>query len=111
MSDIQDILAVIRKIRDDRDWAQFHDYKSLASSITIEAAELLEHFQWKAEQYVVNHKEDVSDEVADVIIYAFELADKMGIDIKTAVLNKLEKNVKKYPVEKAKGNAKKYTEL
>lgn len=109
------ILNKIRKFRDERDWMKFHDPKNLAVSITIEAAELLEHFQWKdkeeVENYVKKNKEEISDEIADVAIYLAELADNLGIDLVEAMDNKLEKNAKKYPVEKAKGVATKYTKL
>lgn len=115
MNDLEEIVSKIKKFRDERDWKQFHNPDSLAKSVVIEAAELLEHFQWKSkeevEQYVKENKEEISDEIADVAIYLFELADTMGIDLKEAVLNKLEKNERRYPVEKARGNAKKYTEL
>lgn len=112
---MEQILAMIRKFRDDRDWMQFHDPKNLAVSLMIEAAELLEHFQWKereeVEKYVISHKEEISDEIADVAVYLAELADNLGIDLLKAMENKLEKNAKKYPVEKARGRAVKYNKL
>jgi len=115
MSEIHELLVKIKRFRDERDWQQFHNHKDMALSVVLEAAELLEHFQWKtkeqAETYAAEHREDISDEVADVAIYLFELADNLGIDLKTAMEKKLEKNAKKYPAEKAKGSAKKYTEL
>jgi NTP pyrophosphatase (non-canonical NTP hydrolase) len=108
-------IARIRKFRDDRDWKQFHDPKNLAVSISIEAAELLEIFQWmtgeQATLYATQHKERISDEIADVAIYLIELADTVGIDLAQAIDAKLEKNAKKYPVEKARGVSTKYTEL
>ena len=110
-----DTLTRIRKFRDDRDWKQFHDPKNLAVSISIEAAELLEIFQWmtgeQARQYAAQNKERVSEEIADVAIYLFELADIVGIDLATAIDMKLEKNAEKYPVEKARGVSTKYTDL
>ena len=112
---MQDVLRRIRKFRDDRDWMQFHDPKNLAVSVAIEAAELLEHFQWKNEAQVAEHvrqnKQQVSEEIADVAIYLLELADNLGIDLVQAIHAKLDKNALKYPVEKAKGVATKYTDL
>jgi NTP pyrophosphatase (non-canonical NTP hydrolase) len=112
---MQETITRIRKFRDDRDWKQFHDPKNLAVSISIEAAELLELFQWKtadeATRYAAENKERVSEEIADVAIYLVELADVVGIDLKQAIEDKLEKNAKKYPVDKARGVSTKYTEL
>jgi len=109
------LLKEIRKFRDDRDWMQFHDPKNMAISISIEAAELLEHFQWKdpkdVEKHIASNKEAIADEIADVGVYLLELADNLGIDFEKAVLNKLAKNAAKYPVDKAKGVATKYTDL
>lgn len=116
MSDeLCNILRRIKEFRDERDWMQFHDPKSMASSVVIEAAELLEHFQWKRREeiddYVKKHKEEIAEEVADVALYLFELADNLGIDVFKAMEKKLGKNAKKYPVEKAKGSALKYDKL
>lgn len=112
---MQETIARIRKFRDDRDWKQFHDPKNLAASISIEAAELLEIFQWmtgeQAAAYAAQNKERVSDEIADVAIYLIELADIVGIDLAKAIDAKLDKNAKKYPVEKARGVSTKYTDL
>lgn len=105
----------IRAFRDARDWMQFHNPKNLACSIAIEAAELLEHFQWKtpeeSTEYALNSREELSEEIADVAIYLIELADNLGIDFLTAIDRKLSINEAKYPVEKAKGSATKYTHL
>jgi dCTP diphosphatase len=94
---------------------QFHDPKNLAVSIVIEAAELLEQFQWKdkeaVDQHIRDHREEIEDEIADVAIYLMELADNLGIDLVEAMDRKLKKNEKKYPVEKAKGLATKYDKL
>ena len=94
---------------------KFHDPKNLAISIVIEAAELLEQFQWKDDKAVKKHirenREEIADELADVAIYLVELADNLGIDLIHAMDGKLEKNAKKYPVEKAKGIATKYNKL
>ena len=112
---MRDILLKIRKFRDDRDWMKFHDPKNLAVSIVIEAAELLEHFQWKdkkdVERHIKENREHIADELADIAIYLAELADNLGIDLLQAMDNKLDKNAKKYPVEKAKGVATKYDKL
>ena len=112
---MQETIARIRKFRDDRDWQQFHDPKNLAVSISIEAAELLEPFQWKtgeeATRFAAEHKERVSEEIADVAIYLVELADITGIDLAKAIEAKLEKNARKYPVDKARGVSTKYTDL
>ena len=112
---MQETVARIRKFRDDRDWKQFHDPKNLAVSISIEAAELLELFQWKtgeeASRYAAENRERVAEEIADVAIYLIELADITGIDVEEAIASKLEKNAKKYPVEKSRGISTKYTDL
>ncbi len=112
---MEDVIEDIRRFRDERDWKQFHNPKDLAISISIEAAELLEEFQWKSEPDVEKHvaekRDQISDEVADVAIYLFELADILGIDVKDAIRAKLIKNAIKYPVEKSKGVSTKYTDL
>lgn len=114
-SDISAVIKRIRKFRDDRDWMQFHDPKNMAISIVIEATELLEQFQWKsraeAEEFVKNNGNPVEEEIADIAIYLFELADNLGIDLIDAMNSKIDKNSMKYPVHKAKGNAKKYDQL
>lgn len=112
---MQKVIEQIRRFRDERDWLQFHDPKNLAASISIEAAELLELFQWThgadAARVARENKEKVADEVADVAIYLLELCDIVGIDIERAIETKLEKNAKKYPVDKSKGVSTKYTDL
>jgi dCTP diphosphatase len=112
---MDNVMARIREFRDARDWLQFHNPKDLAVSISIEAAELLEEFQWKSadesRRHAAENKERVSDEVADVAIYLLELVDVLGIDLAAAIHAKLDKNEKKYPVERSRGNSKKYTEL
>jgi NTP pyrophosphatase (non-canonical NTP hydrolase) len=106
---------MIKQFRDERDWKQFHDPKNMAISIVLEASELLEHFQWKTkeevEEYTKKNKGEIQDEIADIAAYLFELADNLDIDLTSAVEQKLEKNRKKYPVEKAKGKHTKYTKL
>jgi NTP pyrophosphatase (non-canonical NTP hydrolase) len=115
MNEIKTIIAKIKKFRDERDWMQFHDPKNMAVSVVLEASELLEHFQWKTKEevkkYIKTNKDEIKDEIADVAMYLFELADNLGIDLIKAMEQKLEKNSKKYPVAKAKGSAKKYTDL
>ena len=112
---MQDTIAKIRKFRDERDWKKFHDPKNLAVSISVEAAELLELFQWmsgeEATRYADENRERVSEEIADVAIYLIELADITGIDIAQAIEAKLEKNAKKYPVDKSRGVWTKYSDL
>lgn len=112
MSDIRELIDALVKFRDERDWAQFHDSKNLATALSIEAAELNELFLWKTtEQSDAVDSARIQDELADVIAYALMLAHKHDIDVKKAVLEKIMKNAAKYPVEKAKGNARKYNEL
>ena len=113
MSDIKDITAELLRFRDARDWKQFHDSKNLASAISIEAAELNELFLWKNNTQDIEsvNKERLSEELADVFSFAFLLAEKNGLDVKKIILDKIRKNNEKYPVEKAKGTAKKYNEL
>lgn len=102
----------INEFRDERDWRQFHNEKDLAISISLEASELLELFQWKSSEETIKTKRDeIEDELADVMIYSMMLASNLDLDIKEIILNKLEKNNEKYPIEKSKGNKEKYTEL
>ncbi|SDW05128.1 nucleotide pyrophosphohydrolase [Nitrosomonas oligotropha] len=109
LNDIQQLTETLRKFRDERDWAQFHNAKDLAMALNIEAAELLEVFLWKAPEQA--DIDSVKEELADVIAFALLLADKYDLDVKQIVLEKMAKNALKYPVEKSKGSAKKYTEL
>lgn len=104
MDELFDELIEFQK---ERDWKKFHTPENLAKSISIEAAELLEHFQWGKEYDI----QEVADELADVLIYCMYMANAMGFDINDIIENKMKKNALKYPVEKSKGNAKKYTEL
>jgi len=112
MEDMKEILQEIVKFRDERDWEQFHDSKNLATAISIEAAELNELFLWKSvkESEQVD-KTKVKEELADILIFSLLLAHKHNFDIKEIILEKICKNSKKYPINKAKGTAKKYTEL
>lgn len=109
MSDIEEIKQALLKFRNERDWEQFHNSKDLALAINVEAGELLELFLWKDAQEA--NVEKVKEELADVFAYAFLLADKYQLDVKEIILQKIQKNAEKYPVEKAKGSAKKYNEL
>ena len=115
MSDsIKELTEKIVAFRDARNWKQFHNPKDLAISISLEAAELLEVFQWSGSDVEVDTAkklEKVREELADVLNYAFQMADKYNLDIKEIMLEKIRKNAEKYPVEKAKGTAKKYNEL
>lgn len=107
--EFQKLQNIIKAFVKERDWEQFHNAKDLALALSIEAAELNECFIWK------NHDEakvdKVKDELADILIYAILFADKYGFDIPEIIAEKIEKNAAKYPADKAKGNAKKYTEL
>lgn len=102
----------IVKFRDDRDWRQFHNPKDLALSVSVEAAELLECFQWSgADTEVPKKREAIKEELADVVIYAVLLSERMGINLDEAVRSKLAQNAAKYPVSLARGSSAKYTEL
>ena len=115
MSEISEITKKIIKFRDERDWMQFHDPKNMAVSIILEASELLEHFQWKTkeevEKYVMQNNAEIKDEIADIALYLFELADNLGISLMSAMEEKLKKNEVKYPISKAKGKHTKYDKL
>jgi len=115
MNEIKEITEKIKIFRDERDWMKFHNHKDMALSMLLEAAEVLEHFQWKSPDEVDEHarvyKNDISEELADVAIYLFELANNLGINLSAAIEQKLKKNAIKYPVEKAKGKHTKYNKL
>ncbi len=104
----QETIDRIRKFTEDRDWDQFHSPANLAKSIVIEAAELLECFQWSDSSYDIQH---VKEELADVMVYTRNLLDKLGLDEDEIVNMKMEKNERKYPVEKARGSSAKYDQL
>lgn len=110
---LEEILKKLLAFRKERDWGQFHSPKNLAVSISIEAAELLEHFQWlkEGETPAPEKKPDVARELADIFNYLVLLSSDLGIDLIESALRKIEENGRKYPVEKAKGSAKKYKEL
>ncbi len=109
MSEIQEITDQIRQFNKERDWDQFHNGKDLAIALSIEASELLESFLWKSPEEVKEEK--IKEELADILNYAFQIADKYNLCIKQIMIDKLKVNAEKYPIEKAKGTAKKYTEL
>jgi len=115
MDKIQKLTERIIAFRDARDWKQFHKPKDLAISLSLEASEVLEHFQWKSEkeikEYIKTDKEHIADELADVLNYLLVLSHDLGIDIIEAEEKKITKNENKYPVEKAKGKHTKYNKL
>ncbi|MCX5811873.1 MAG: nucleotide pyrophosphohydrolase [Proteobacteria bacterium] len=110
---IKEVSEMLLKFREERDWEQFHSPKNLAISISIEAAELLEHFQWRKEneELTFKKKHEIAEELSDIFNYLVMLANDLGIDIIESAKKKIEKNGKKYPVEKAKGSMKKYRDL
>lgn len=112
---LAELQKTIRKFCDDRDWDQFHNPKDLSISLALEAAEVMEHFQWKSAAEMVEHsktrKEDIADELADVFYWVLLLANKLDVNLVEAFGRKMAKNEVKYPVSKAKGSHKKYTEL
>jgi NTP pyrophosphatase (non-canonical NTP hydrolase) len=113
----QALMAEARRFRDARDWSQFHTPKNLAAAIAIEAAELQERFLWKTDKEIERDLKDrakrdaVVEEVADILLFALLLADRLEIDVGKAIADKLAANEQKYPVALARGNARKYTEL
>lgn len=115
VSDIKDLTDKIVKFRDARNWKQFHNPKDVSLSLVLEATEVLEHFQWKngteLEEYIKNHKKEIGKELSDVLYWVLLMSHDLNIDIRTVCLEKLHESNRKYPVEKAKGNHKKYTEL
>ena len=112
---LDDLAGVLRKFADEREWGQFHSPKNLAIALTVEAAELLEEFQWLTEEQSGQPDQEslkrIKDEISDVMIYLVLLSDHLSIDPMAAAFEKVEKNREKYPAEKARGSAKKYTEL
>jgi NTP pyrophosphatase (non-canonical NTP hydrolase) len=115
MSDIQKLIEMIIQYRDERDWKQFHNPKDVAISLALEAAEVLEHFQWKSkeeiDEYIQTHKNHIGEELSDVLYWVLLMSHDLHIDIKEALEKKMEQNRAKYPIEKAKGKHTKYTKL
>lgn len=108
MDKIKTINDQIKQFVDERNWDKFHTPANLAKSISIEANELLECFQWDEQNY---NLDDVKDELADVFTYCFQLADKLDVDIYQIIIDKMQKNIVKYPIDKCKGKANKYDKL
>ncbi|WP_409199317.1 nucleotide pyrophosphohydrolase [Methanobrevibacter sp. DSM 116169] len=104
---MDEVIENLLTFQKERNWKKFHTPENLAKSINIEASELLEHFQWN-NNYNLN---EVSEELADVLIYSFLMAETLNLDIKKIILNKLQKNKEKYPISKSKGNSTKYTKF
>jgi NTP pyrophosphatase (non-canonical NTP hydrolase) len=113
--DVQALQASLRAFAADRDWEQFHSPKNLAAALSVEAAELLEHFQWLTDEQSRSisdsDREAIAEEVADVFLYLLQLSDKLGIDPIESAKKKIQANAIKYPVERAKGTSKKYSEF
>lgn len=109
MNDVAEIITMLKKFRDEREWEQFHNPKDLALGVSIEAGELLELFLWKKAEEA--DKEKVKQELADVFAYTFLIADYYDFDVRQIIADKIELNEKNYPVDKSKGTSKKYTEL
>lgn len=112
---LEALRAALRQFAGERDWDQFHFPKNLAIALSVEAAELLEHFQWMPDRESAalspGKRAEIREELADVLLYLIRLADKLDIDLVSAALDKIAINAKKYPVHKARGSSKKYTEL
>jgi NTP pyrophosphatase (non-canonical NTP hydrolase) len=115
MHELQELTDRILAFREERDWEQFHNYKDVAISLVLEATELLEHFQWKSPEEIADHiteqRESIGEELADIFYWVLLLSHDLGIDLRATFEAKMEKNAKKYPVEKAKGSHRKYTEI
>ena len=109
---MKELMNRINQFRDERDWRKFHNEKDLAISISLEASELLELFQWKKSEEVVEKSlQEIREELADVFIYSFMMADNLNLDVEEIIKSKLDLNEQKYPVEKSRGSNKKYNEL
>lgn len=113
--DLSEFQKKVVAFRDARDWKQFHNPKDVALSLVLEAAEVMEHFQWKNDkeikEHIRKHKSEIGDELADVLYWVLLMAHDMDIDLNKAFSSKMKKNEKKYPLEKSKGKHSKYTEL
>ena len=112
---ISDATRKIREFRDARDWKQFHTPKDVALSLVLEAAEVLEHFQWKTNEevkaHVDHHRDEIGEELADVMYWVLLMSHDLGVDIARALEKKIQKNEQRYPVEKARGKHTKYDKL
>lgn len=115
---IDELKLLLSKFRDERDWLQFHDAKNLAEAISIESGELMEHFLWKTKEEIAQklendneYRTEVGEELADVVIFCLNFANAVGYDISQLIEDKINKSGKKYPVDKSKGRATKYTKL
>lgn len=115
VADLLDLRDALRRFAADRDWDQFHTPKNLAMALSVEASELLEHFQWLTAEQSVSLDTDtlqgVREELADVLLYLVRLADRLDVDLLAAAREKMVRNAEKYPVEKARGSSRKYTDL
>ena len=115
MDIIDELTKLVIKFRDERDWKQFHKPKDMAISLSLEASEFLENFQWSTDEEIrkllKTNRENISDELADVLFWVLTISHDLKIDLRSALKNKLKKNEAKYPIEKAKGKHTKYTEL
>ncbi len=115
MNELKKLTDKVVKFRNLRNWKQFHNPKDVSLSLVLEAAEVMEHFQWKTndeiEQYIKQHREAIGEELADVLFYTLLLSHDLKIDLAKAFSKKMLKNEKKYPIEKSKNSHKKYTEL
>jgi len=115
INSLEDLRDALQRFASERDWDQFHSPKNLAIALSVEAAELLEHFQWmpEADSKVLTPDQHakVREEIADVLLYLVRLADKLNIDLLAAASDKIQVNAAKYPVDRARGSSKKYTEL
>lgn len=113
-STLDELRSALRQFAAERDWDQFHSPKNLAMALTVEAAELLEHFQWLKDgtpaELSPEKRAQIEEELADVLLYLVRLADKVGVDLLEAARRKLEVNARKYPAEQVRGSSKKYTE-
>lgn len=112
---LRELAQALRRFADERDWDQFHAPKNLATALSVEAAELLEHFQWMSEddsrRLAPETLAKVGEEMADVLLYLVRLADKLDVDLVQAAKRKMQLNAQKYPVDRARGSSRKYTDL
>jgi len=115
MNEIETILGRIREFADERDWEPFHSPKNMSMALSVEASELLEHFQWmtqgESREIQGEKKQEVSEEVADVFLYLLRMCDQLDIDLIKVANQKIDKNAIKYPVDKSKGRSTKYNQL